>query len=90
MCGTTWRTRIQVYDARFTKKKADSMTLHCNGRASYVRGQKAQPVLDDRKQWWYPAQPTQVVKVPVNGVKIAVTAETAATTTVKISSTTPK
>ena len=86
-CGTTWRTRIQIYDAPFSKKKADSMTLHCDGRASYVRGQAGQPVFDDSKTWWYAAQPEQGVKVPKNGVKIAVTAEAANTTTVKVSST---
>lgn len=89
LCGTTWRTRIQVYDAPFTKKKADSMTLHCDGRASYVRGQAGQPVFDDSKTWWYASQPNHGVKVPKNGVKIAVTAENAATTTVKVSSTAP-
>lgn len=89
LCGTTWRTRIQVYDAPFTKQKADDMTLHCDGRASYVRGRPGQPVFDDSKTWWYASQPNHGVKVPRNGVRIAVTAETAATTTVKVSSTTP-
>ncbi|CAN5422171.1 immune inhibitor A [soil metagenome] len=89
ICGTTWRTRIQVYDAPFSKKKSDSMTLHCNGRASYVRGQAGQPVFDDSKTWWYASQPNQGVKVPKNGVKIAVTGENANTTTVKVSSKAP-
>ncbi len=87
LCGTTWRTRIQVYDAPFTKRTADSMTLHCDGRASYVRGQAGQPVFDDSKQWWYASQPNHGVKVPVNGVRIAVTKETGTTTRVKFSST---
>jgi len=86
-CGTTWRTRIQVYDAPFSKATANSMTLHCRGRASYVRGQAGQPVFDDRKKWWYAEQANQGVKVPVNGVKIAVTSETALNTTVRVSST---
>jgi immune inhibitor A len=87
LCGGLWRTRIQVYDAPFTKKKADSMTLHCNGRASYVRGQAGQPVFDDRETWWFAEKPDQGVKVPVNGVRIEVLAENANRTTVKVSST---
>ncbi|MCU1496561.1 MAG: protease [Acidimicrobiales bacterium] len=87
MCGTTWRTRIQVYDAPFTHERANSMTLHCNGRPSLIRGRPGQPVFDDRAQWWYPEQPNQGVKVPVNGVRIAVVDEYAnGTTSVRVSS----
>lgn len=86
MCGTTWRTRIQVYDAPFTRRTADSMTLHCDGRPSYVRGQPGQPVFDDRAQWWYAEQPNHGVKVPVNGVRIAVVDERPDRTVVRVSS----
>ena len=86
-CGTTWRPRIQVYDAPFTKKTADSMTLHCAGRASLVRGQKGQTVFDDRKTWWYASRPDAGVKVPKNGVRIAVTDERGDSTTVRVSAT---
>jgi immune inhibitor A len=89
LCGTTWRTRIQVYDAPFTKRRADSMTLHCDGRPSLVRGQPGQPVFDDRAQWWFPEQPNHGVKVPVNGVRISVEEETPDNTTVRVSSTNP-
>ncbi len=43
--GAPWRARIQMYDAPFSLHKADSMTLHTNGVASYIRGQAAKPRL---------------------------------------------
>ena len=87
MCGDLWRTRIQVYDAPFTTRRADSMTLHCNGRESYVRGQPGNPVFDDRQAWWSEEKPDHGVKVPVNGVRIEVLAENADRTRVQVSST---
>ena len=39
--GKPWRTRVQVYDAPFSKRKVDSFTLHVDGRPSYIRGQTA-------------------------------------------------
>ena len=32
--GQVWRNRIQLYDATFGTQKADSFTLHFNGRPS--------------------------------------------------------
>ena len=70
--GLPWRARIQVYDAPFSLDKADSMTLHVNGTASYVRGQAAQPLFDDTKKYFYDELPNQGVKLPAVGVKIRV------------------
>ena len=39
--GLPWRERIAGYDAPFSLNKADSFTLHVNGKPSYVRGQAA-------------------------------------------------
>jgi immune inhibitor A len=70
--GLPWRARIQVYDAPFSLKKADSFTLHINGKPSYIRGQAAQPLFDDTKKYFYEELPNHGVKLPAVGVKIRV------------------
>ena len=67
--GKPWRPRIQGYDAPFSLQKSDSFTLHAQetGQASYIRGQAAVPVFDDRRSYWDPAIPTAGVKVPERG-----------------------
>ncbi|MFF5072059.1 immune inhibitor A domain-containing protein [Micromonospora olivasterospora] len=72
LTGSPWRARVQVYDAPFSLKKADSFTLHINSQPQYVRGQAAQPLFDDTKQYWYPELPNHGVKVPATGTKIRV------------------
>ena len=49
LTGAPWRARVQVYDAPFSLKKADSFTLHINSQPQYIRGQAAQPLFDDTK-----------------------------------------
>ena len=70
--GLPWRARIQVYDAPFSLTKADSFTLHINGKPSYIRGQAAQPLFDDTQKYFYDELPNQGVKLPAVGVKIKV------------------
>jgi immune inhibitor A len=70
--GLPWRARIQVYDAPFSLKKADSFTLHINGKPSYIRGQDAQPLFNDTKKYFYEELPNHGVKLPAVGVKIKV------------------
>ena len=72
LTGAPWRARVQVYDAPFSLKKADSFTLHINSQPQYIRGQAAQPLFDDTKQYWYPELPNHGVKLPAAGVKIKV------------------
>ena len=48
--GQAWRGRIQTYDAPFGLEKADSFTLHVNGKPSLVRGQAAVPAFNDTKR----------------------------------------
>jgi immune inhibitor A len=50
--GNTWRCRIQMYDAPFSLTRAESFTLHVNSAPSYIRGQDAQPVFDDRRTYF--------------------------------------
>ncbi|MGG5260966.1 immune inhibitor A domain-containing protein [Phycicoccus avicenniae] len=77
--GQPWRPRIQMYDATFGLQKADSFTLHSatTGRASYVRGQAAQPLFDDTNpaRYFKTDQPTGGVTVAGSGTKIRVLAE---------------
>lgn len=73
--GAPWRARIQVYDAPFSKHTADSMTLHTNGVASYIRGQGAKPLFDDTKKYWFAELPNHGVKLPAAGVKVKVLSE---------------
>ncbi|MFG1954204.1 immune inhibitor A domain-containing protein [Micromonospora sp. NPDC048830] len=72
LTGNPWRARVQVYDAPFSLTKADSFTLHINSQPQYIRGQAAQPLFDDTKQYWYPELPNHGVKVPATGTKIRV------------------
>jgi len=70
--GKPWRARVQIYDATFGKQKADSFTLHVNGQANYIRGQKAVPTFDDTKSYFNAAIPSSGVKVAGAGVKLTV------------------
>ena len=70
--GVPWRCRIQVYDAPFSLTRAESFTLHVNSAPSFIRGQDAVPVFDDRRSYWDPATPACSVQVPNAGVRIRV------------------
>jgi immune inhibitor A len=73
--GTPWRPRIQGYDAPFSLKKADSMTLNFNSAKSYIRGQDGVSTFDDSKSYYHEdlASNTRYgVKVPKDGIKIKV------------------
>ena len=89
--GKPWRPRIQGYDAPFSLERADSFTLHAQetGQASFIRGQDAVPVFDDRRSYWDPAIPTAGVKVPDAGVRIAVQSASGTSMRIKLGSTKP-
>ena len=70
--GLPWRCRIQMYDAPFSLTRAESFTLHVNSEPSYIRGQDAVPVFDDRRSYWDAATPFCSVQVPNVGVRIRV------------------
>ena len=77
LAGQPWRSRIQVYDAPFSLTRPRSFTLHVNGQPSYIRGQAAQPVFDDSRQYWFsdpnfPQVSWMGVKVPDAGVRMRV------------------
>ena len=73
--GAPWRVRVQMYDAPFSRTRADSFTLHVNSRPSYIRGQPGQPVFDDTRDWFDPNLPNHGVKVRNAGVRITVVSE---------------
>ncbi|MEU8609821.1 immune inhibitor A domain-containing protein [Actinoplanes sp. NPDC048791] len=83
--GLPWSARIQVYDAPFGLRKADSFTLHINGQPSYLRGQAAQPLFDDTKKYFYEELPNHGVKLPAVGVKIRVLEENGTSAKIRIS-----
>ncbi|WP_091603385.1 immune inhibitor A domain-containing protein [Micromonospora mirobrigensis] len=85
LTGNAWRARVQVYDAPFSLKKADSFTLHVNSQPSYIRGQGPAPLFDDSKQYWYAELPNHGVKVPNNGVKIRVLEQNGTSMKIRIS-----
>jgi immune inhibitor A len=84
--GLPWRARVQVYDAPFSKSKADSFTLHQDSRAMYIRGQAAQPLFDDTGTYWYAELPNHGVKLPAVGVKIRVLSDDGPTTRIRVTS----
>jgi len=76
---------VQVYDAPFSLKKADSLKLHVNGTRSDIKGAKANPLFDDTKTYWYSELPNHGVKLPGVGVKIHVDRQTDTGMTVSVS-----
>lgn len=70
--GDLWRARVQVYDAPFSVRTADSFTLHVDGVKSRIKGAKANPIFDDTQQYWFPELPNHGVKLPAVGVEIEV------------------
>lgn len=83
--GDLWRARVQVYDAPFSVKNADSFTLHVDGVKSRIRGAKANPLFDDTKQYWFAELPNHGVKLPAVGVEIRVLRQHADRISIKVS-----
>jgi immune inhibitor A len=70
--GPAWRARVQVYDAPFSLRRADSMVLHQNGVANNITGLPGQPLFDDTGTYWFATLPNHGVILPAVGVKIRV------------------
>ncbi len=82
--GAVWRNRVQMYDATFGLQKSDSITLHNNGQANYIRGQAGQPLFDDTKSYQDVKTPTSSVKVANAGVTLRVLEQQGTTVKVRL------
>ncbi len=80
-----WRGRVMLYDATFSLKKADSFTLHAEGKPSLVRGQPAVPLFDDTRSYFDERLPWAGAKLPAVGVKIRVVEQSGTTMKIRIS-----
>lgn len=85
LTGQPWRARIQVYDAPFSTRTADSFTLHHNSEPQYIRGKGPKPLFDDTKQYWYPELPNHGVKLPATGTKIKIVYQDGTSIKIRIS-----
>ena len=83
--GVPWRARVQVYDAPFSQRRSDTVTLHHNSVAMTFGGLAAQPLFDDRAKYFYDELPNHGVKLPAVGVKIRVLATVGTTMVVLVS-----
>jgi immune inhibitor A len=81
--GLPWRTRIQIYDAPFSLSKAASFTLHVGGKASNVRGQNANPIFNDKDEYFDSVVPSHGVHLPGAGVKLEVLSQSGTSMDVK-------
>jgi immune inhibitor A len=77
--GTTWT----CLDGN---AEGEPFTLPANGRGSSIRGQSAQPVFDDGRQYRFPQMPQTGVKVPDTGTRIRVASVDGTSTRVGVSS----
>ena len=84
--GQPWRARVQVYDAPFGLKKADTFDMHDNSKLQHIRGQAAEPVFDDTGKYWYAELPNHGVKLPGVGVKIRVLSIDGTTMRIRVTS----
>ena len=67
-----WRNRVQTLDSTFGFDATDALTLHYNGRASFIPSLPAVPVFNDTLSYWSADNPTGSVITPVTGTKIEV------------------
>ncbi|MFE7131175.1 immune inhibitor A domain-containing protein [Streptomyces sp. NPDC057638] len=85
--GTIMRNRIQSFDATFSTRPYDAITLHRAGAPTSIPAKPGNPVFDDRKGvYWFAENPTGGVKVPNTNTKISIVKEPASgeTITVKV------
>jgi immune inhibitor A len=82
--GQMWRERIAGYDAPFSRSKAESFTLHVNGKPSHIRGQAGVPLFDDTRKYWYEEQPFSGVKLPATGTTMRVQSESGTTMKIRV------
>lgn len=67
------RTRIQIYDAAFSKEPVKAQWINLFGHMFKLQQEAANPLFDDSKTYWYSMQPYAGLKLPEFGIKIKVT-----------------
>ncbi len=82
--GVPWRGRIQTYDAPFSLRPSDPLVLHADGRQTFVRGGRAEPLFDDTRTFASAELPEIGVQTPKVGLTLRVTAQTASTMRVRV------
>ncbi|MER6213401.1 immune inhibitor A domain-containing protein [Streptomyces sp. NPDC001674] len=88
--GTLANARAQTFDATFSTRPADRVTLHKTGSTLTIPSRPGVPVFDDhRGTYWTPDLPQVGVKVPDTGTRLQVLRETATTTTLQLSPSAP-
>ncbi|GAA0313098.1 immune inhibitor A [Streptomyces polychromogenes] len=88
--GTAANARAQTFDAPFSTRPADRLTLHKAGGVLTVPSRPGVAVFDDhRGSYWTPDLPQLGVKVPDTGTRLQVLRESATTTTLQLSPSTP-
>ena len=84
--GLPWRARVQVYDAPFGLKKADTFTCTTTAGWSTSVARPRQPLFDDTGTYWYAELPNHGVKLPAVGVKIRVLSVNGTTMRIRVTS----
>ncbi|WP_460445722.1 immune inhibitor A domain-containing protein [Angustibacter aerolatus] len=87
--GLPWRSRMQVYDATFSLRKVESLSLHVNSKPSYIRGEGPATTFDDTKSYWSPVTPQSSVKVRNAGVTMKILEQSGTSLKVEIGSKAP-
>ncbi|GHH76524.1 protease [Streptomyces sulfonofaciens] len=85
--GTVLRNKIQPFDASFSTRRTDAITLHNADAALKIPSRPGVSVFDDHNRvYWSDQNPTGSVKVPDTGTQIKITKEpkNGATMTVKV------
>src|SRR5262249_44404609 len=82
--GAVFRPRIAAYDAPFSLKKADTITLHASGVANTIKGLPGQPLFDDTGKYWFAETPTTGVVLPATGTTITVLSQSGTSMTIKV------
>jgi immune inhibitor A len=70
--GGIWRNRVQSYDATFSLKPTDAITLHWQGAESFHPSLPAVPIFDDRNSYYDPMNPMGSVITPATGTQIRI------------------
>ncbi|MFF5707044.1 immune inhibitor A domain-containing protein [Streptomyces sp. NPDC012794] len=88
--GTLLNARAQTFDAPFSTRPTDRITLHKAGTPLTIPSRPGVRAFDDRHtSYWTPDLPQLGVKVPDTGTRIEITKETPTRTTLQLTPSSP-